>query len=711
LDSAQIKTTPKLNQKLEGVAILAPAAFVLLPAFALAFVAVEKDEIYEWTQHRFAGIAFAAAFLSVLSFGVWRKGWATLFAAVISLAALGLAVRHGLPDFHWLFPCSGLFVAIGYQLSFEQPERSLSESVAVGCGACLGFWACSRLGWQSFAETFVGWAPKLLFLGIAALFILLLKDVFGQRSQVVRPYYRSIQIIDCAVLIVLAIMVARTNSLTGLSDFPHHWGVYTVPAQLVREGHLMLGDVPAQYGFLSTLLLAVLPTTDRFAALFVVNSSLLWLSGAILYFALRSWTAQWWWKCLFGIMTVAGVAFICGDARFLAGPMRYPSVGATRFIWVYLLLAFLAWHHRGRDRVRESISDASIWLGGSIWLLGILWSFESAIYVTAVWFPAASILCATWNEKNDGLDGRIRHLVGGVMKMAFINGILFSTGLLIITGLYLCLAQRWPDWSGYWEYALSFSQGFGVLPIDATGGVWALLLLHGVLLASIVSIDFRRQRSSAAVISAAWGALWTVSTYFVSRSHPNNILNLYPILMMIVAVTVPAVQSLRPAPLAKAWIWLGIPPFLGVTLWMVFAYPKRLIQELSQYRFEPQTSKLIEPPTTDLTELVSECLRTKFGPITIVPLHRDYSPSIGPDADKSAWMPVNSIPLYDPLPLERRYYYLDIYTEHGRRAGWLIEPNSMPLWLYDYVNSRYLTEQAISHGQWKAWYLVSRPGR
>jgi len=47
-----------------GSLVLAPAALVLLPALALAFRSGEKDEAYEWMQHRVAGLCFAAAFAS-----------------------------------------------------------------------------------------------------------------------------------------------------------------------------------------------------------------------------------------------------------------------------------------------------------------------------------------------------------------------------------------------------------------------------------------------------------------------------------------------------------------------------------------------------------------------------------------------------------------------------------------------------------------------
>ena len=129
---------------------------------------------------------------------------------------------------------------------------------------------------------------------------------------------------------------------------------------------------------------------------------------------------------------------------------------------------------------------------------------------------------------------------------------------------------------------------------------------------------------------------------------------------MIMAVTVPAIRLVDRTLFAKPWIWIAIPPCFGATLWMVFAQPHRLKEELSRYSFEPHPKKLLDPPSAELSELVAECQRTKPGPIAIVPLNRDFASTVGTNLERSSWLPVNSIPLYNPLSAERKFYYLDI---------------------------------------------------
>src|SRR5262249_61197726 len=67
-----------------------------------------------------------------------------------------------------------------------------------------------------------------------------------------------------------------------------------------------------------------------------------------------------------------------------------PSNGPLRVIWCLLLLAIL----RG-IAARQRLHQRAGWLGacGSVvWLIGGFWSFESAIYCSAVWLPAYAML-------------------------------------------------------------------------------------------------------------------------------------------------------------------------------------------------------------------------------------------------------------------------------------------------------------------------------
>ena len=706
---------PRTPQHLSvALSFMAPAALVALPALVLAYAPGEKNEAYEWTQHRVAGLVFAAAFASVLLGGCWRKGWP---AALLFLTVLITVIATGIPGFHGLFGLAGGFVSLGYWSASRQSSPPLLEVVAVGFCSVLCFWAVAQLSWwQPFGITMAAWSNKIIFLAVTALLVWCL----GQYARDEKPpegLTRMTRGMDLLALAGFAAAALRTNSLNaslvGNLRFFHHWSVFVAPVDLVREGRVLLGEVPSQYGFLSTLVLAALPAEDSFTAIFWLNGALIWASAAILYFTLSAWLSHWHWKLVAALITVSGVAFIPGWAPDLTGPMPYPSVGAMRFIWVHVLLGFLLWRHlTGRERNTREPDWRTIWIGSGIWLAGVLWSVESAAYVTAAWFPAGALLAMNPAVEGAGRLARLRALLAGIGRSLLITSILLATALFTIGCIYWFGLGRMPEWSAYWEYAAAFSQGFGTSPIGPWDGVWVLLMLHAALLAAIVSLDPNRHRSATALIWAAWGALWAVSTYYVCRGDPNNITNLSPVLLLVVGLMGHALRATSARHLARPWLWLTVPAFFGAMLWLVLTNQSSLQSQIADYAVTPHVARLQPPHAPELNELITLCLARQPGRYVVVGHSMDEAMRFDPAPRPPAWLPVASPPLLAPLPPKRRYAYLDMYRrEQG--PGWLIAPvdqfRPSLRWFFDYMNSRYIAKITLRHKRWVAWYYVPNP--
>ena len=697
-----------------ALSFLAPAALVLLPALALAFASGEKNETYEWTQHRVAGLAFAAAFASVLLGGCWRKGWPATLSALTVLAVLITVAVTGLPEFHLLFGLAGGIVAVGYWFAPRHSRPPLLEVGAVGFCSAFCFWAVSRLSWwQPFEVTLVSWPNKIIFIAVTALLVWALGRVFHSDESLKR-HPRVTRAIDAIALLALAAVTLRTNSLQGNLNFPHHWSVYATPVDLVREGRVLLGEVPSQYGFLATLILAALPVDDSFSALYWLNGILTWTAGTIVYFTLRTWLAHWCWQLGAALITVSGATLLTGYAPDLAGPMLYPSIGAMRFIWVYVLLGFLLWRHlaHGKNAADREPDRQALWIGSGIWLAGVLWSVESAAYVTAAWFPAGALLAMIPTAPGAGRLARCRALLTGIGHSLLITAFLLVVTVLVTECLYWFVLGRIPEWSAYWEYAAAFAQGFGALPIEPWGGIWALLLLHATLLSAIISVDPNRQRSATALIWAAWGAFWAVSTYYVSRSHINNITNLSPVLLLVVGLMVHALRPTALPQLARPWIWLTVPSYVGAMLWLVLTNQSTLRSQIASYAVEPHVALLLPPRPPELDELIAQCLARKPGPYAVLGHSENEVIRFKPIPGQKAWLPISSLPLFNPLEEKRRFAYLDIYRR-DRVPGWFIAPidqfEPSPGWLVGYINSRYFAEITLTHQGWNAWYCVPNP--
>lgn len=694
---------------------LAPAVPALLPVFVLAALAVTNDEAYEWTQHRLVGVTFATVFAATFIGGRWRYGWTSTLAVLVTLAVLIAMTFDGVPGFNSIFVLTGAIVAGGYWWARRADAPSVGEVFFMGFSSTLCFWAASRLSWwQSFIFTLTIGPNLFLFLGVTVILVLVLGQLDRPDARTESRHVWLGWAVDILIIAALAGCVMRTTFLEGNVGFPHHWSVYTVPADMVRGGHALLGGTPSQYGFLSILVLAALPTDDRFTALFWLNSTLVWFSGLIVYYALRTWLAHWWWRLCAGQIAICSVAFICGDAASLCGPLPYPSVGAMRFIWVHLILGFLLWRHRRHPHSSVQQNALTLWIGSGIWLLGVLWSVESAVYVTATWFPAASLL-----SMRQGVEGlrpwaRVRALFAGIVRTVVITGLLLIGTIASIFAFYQLALARSPEWHAYLEYAVAFSDGFGALPIESQGSVWVLLMLHTALLAAIVGLDIDRKRSATVLVWAAWGALWSVSTYYVVRSHLNNITNLSPILLLIVGLFVHARDtSSGYRNLALPWIWLVVPPFVGAMLWLVLTNPAALQRQLAGFYIQPRAARLLTPSAAPLGKLIKQCQQVFPGPYSVV--GSTCSDVVGDEmlVKHTDWLPLRSMPQLNPLPQQRRDHYLDVYNR-SPTPGWLIAPskrsNQELYWLFNYIDTRFTIRATLELDGWQAWYCYPRSG-
>jgi len=698
----------------EGFSFLAPAALALIPALSLARLSSNHNESYEWIQHLTAGAVFFVSFASVLVGGPLQSGRAAFIGSLLTLFCLAAIVMNGLPGVHWAFFAAAAIVVAGYRYSRRESAYSSTELMALFIGSVFTFWATSRLfWWEPFESVSSSSGQIALYLAICCVIVYATIEI--SRSRNVRPRVSSgwyTRTIDVIALLLIAAAVSRTNGLIHNSIFPPHWGVYVTPADLVRDGRVLLGEVPSQYGFLSILLLALFPIDDLFTALFLLNSITLWASAAVVYFSLRSWLASKLWQIVAALLTICAVAFILGDASDLSGPMTYPSVGGMRFIWVDCLLGLLLWRHlqANRGTLSASRTTAFFWTGHGLWLVGALWSIESAAYVTAVWFPAASILSGIATGGPGRAVDRFKRLLRGIRKVLTETGLLLALAVLIIELFYKTHLGRTPQWHAYWEYAAAFSGGFGVLPIDSYGCVWVLIMLHGGLLAALMSFDYDRERDSIALIWGAWGALWSVSTYYISRSGGTNLTNLTPVLLLVVAVFVQAVRPHSDKNLLQPWVWLVVPSFLASVVWLVASRPAVLQRQLVEYAVQPKIAALRRPVSGALTALIQGCLQAKPDRFSVAAFSSDDSVTVEAFSESSEWIPISSLSLFNPLPLETRFAYLDLYTENGKKSGWFIvsiDRHAQSLdWLFQYVRSRYKADIRLSNKTWEAWHCV-----
>lgn len=679
----------------------------MLPALLLGFLPGEKNELYDWAQHLVAGLVFGIIFILTFLGGDWRRHWVIPFTGVAAGTIIAAVIwRQGLPNFQGIFALAGSMVGGGYWFSQWRKKPILIETVFVAIGSTLSLWALSQLSWWvPFSQTLATLNNRLWFLAITAAMVGCL--CVWQRAAVGARLNRTFYLLDALMLVMLAAAVVRTTDLADSILAAHHWSVYVAPAEMVREGRSLLGQVPSQYGFLSMLVLAGLPASSCFEGLYWMQVVTLWLSGAVIYFVLRTWLSAWWWQLGAGLIVTICVAFFCGDISQLCGPMLYPSAGAVRFFWVHLLLGYLFWWHQMASL--QATTRRVLWIGSVIWLLGVLWSVESALYVTAAWLPAASLLAMPANAENFSALGRLRALFAGISLVLRIVGLYLAGAVLLIGICYRLIYHGWPWGGAYLEYARAFSSGFGAMPIDPRGPVWSLLLLHAALLAALVSIDRRRH---LVLIWAAWGAFWSVSTYYISRSHAGNISNLGSTFLLIIGLFIPVVKAGDRRGLVRPWAWIVVTTWMGAMLWLVVTNTPALKRQWTEYQVTPHVNRLL-PAQAEAGQLLAQCQRTQPGFFSMIGINDFACVTIELTTPHPNWLPLRSLPLYGPLPIERREYYLDAY-HHQPKPGWLLAP-LQPLqmeaglsWLFDYIDARYSVTTYLRNDHWQAWYYVPK---
>jgi hypothetical protein len=153
--------------------------------------------------------------------------------------------------------------------------------------------------------------------------------------------------------------------------------------------------------------------------------------------------------------------------------------------------------------------------------IAAVWSFETFVYTAATWFALAALLA--FGRTRAGLRVFVRELAAAAAV---------SVGaVLALTIGTRVAAGAWPDWGGYFAYIRRYSlDGLAMLPID----FWspALLMAAAIFLSAVGLVSVARDervRASAPVLAGLAGFTGFASssfTYFLGRSHPNNVLNL-----------------------------------------------------------------------------------------------------------------------------------------------------------------------------------------
>jgi hypothetical protein len=230
----------------------------------------------------------------------------------------------------------------------------------------------------------------------------------------------------------------------------------------------------------------------------------------------------------------------------------------------------------------------------------------------------------------------------------------------------------------YLEYALLYSGGFHSLPIDPSGSIWFLLIIFLAISTATVIYMFRDPwHPRVMVLAGAWGGVWAISSYFVSRSHAANLLSIATFLVFAAAISLRVIADQPP----ESWhgiIRVALVPMFVAPIVLTVGHPS-FVDEIRkpQLSYESFTEQipLMEP---SLNALLLEAGAKPSDPVVrigdgrlMLPAWRPQNPQGARVVSPYSWLP-KQYEIIGTLPAYRRQKYIDRIAQHLHLSGWLI---------------------------------------
>ena len=351
---------------------------------------------------------------------------------------------------------------------------------------------------------------------------------FGGRSQSLPRACTTA--VDIGVLVICTLVVVYLGLPNLGLALDHNY--FLGPASDVIHGHPMLVGTFSQYGVgvidaLAAVFLVVPIGYGTFTLLLSASTALLF---AVIYIVLR-WSTGSLLIAVVGL-TVAVTLNVFGQEAYYT---YFPSTGVLRFglPWLLLLFSLASTRSVRHKRLFDGFMLATV-------AVATVWSGEAGAYCFGT---AAALACldaciadASWRERISMATRRIAQVVAASLL-----------GLLVFTLVTRVTTGAWANWGAYLEYIRLYTTGgLGALPISSWSPGLALGAVYTISAIAIVLLALTRPalvRERAVAFRAATGLTILgalVYTYFLGRSHPNNLVHISP----------PAVTLL--------FVWLGI---------------------------------------------------------------------------------------------------------------------------------------------------------
>jgi hypothetical protein len=216
------------------------------------------------------------------------------------------------------------------------------------------------------------------------------------------------------------------------------------------------------------------------------------------------------------------------------------------------------------------------------------------------------------------------------------------------------------------------------------------------------------------VAAAVWGGIWSLSSYFVSRSHPVNLLSLVPALLFAIAVLMIVIRHSPRRP------WHG---YVRAATVPVFAIPIAMSLGHPGLRADLETRQLAPARFNDqlpLMDIELETLLRESGARPDDPMVRVVDGRLmleawrGPDSTRitsdRSWLP-KPFEIISSLPAPRRHEYIH-RSARLSSGGWLVHHATDTIADFDdrlaEIEKAFEITERRSRGEWTVMHVERR---
>jgi hypothetical protein len=512
-----------------------------------------------------------------------------------------------------------------------------------------------------------------------------------------------------ATLLVFAVIAAR---LMGQFDSPllfwfiwHHWGAYVAPAQAMLGGGVPFHEFPVQYGMGPTLLISALGRKDLWFGLYLATA----LSNAFYLLVLAGSVGLVLSKSPRGLALLAVLAIACAVLLWTgyppeeAGPMMGPSVAGMRFLPLALLILAIL--------VGEAVERPVTALGYVVWLCSLAWSPEAGVYATIVWFPYLALRAAQRGGANTP-----RAVAWAALRGVAIAVASLAAGVVILTLMFRVGFGDWPSASGFLTYVRNPP---GMLPPNPLGPIWLMLATLATGAVALTRADARGLRTGTACLL---GLVAASSYYLLGRSHDNNVLNLFPFLVLLISVAL----SL---PLPSILEGFSRMVLVGILAWpATFGFQSSIVGTERDATIATGPGRLLDRfrlVTPDAWALLDAYLGGQAGrhaasadagaalvwladrgagpPLVINQAFISPRYAGGPE-----WTGVNNLANFELLPREVIVRFIQNGAASYNRQGWLLVDREQPGDWQELFGSAYEVAEERAFGGYSAYRLIPK---